>query len=304
MDLTAFRFSKDRQSKAAEFFCRSLHDTWGVGNDVPSCGGGTGIVIFLSTSDRALFISRGRALDTILTDARLDHIIEKNMKPWLRQEQYSEGLKETIHQLGVYLQKGPPSGGERIAKFLTEYFVLFVIASSAMLVFRDSWKRRQAGQKYARVASQLNQLDRTRAEALQGRYRSTSCPICLEDFQVKTSAPSTSAGHDHEETTESLKCKKDSHANLRHTSPTLDSDTSDMIGSDGLPLRLLRCGHVFDETCWAEWVDKGSSITRCPICQQSVGGDQNTEAPEDSNYINEGPLTDQRRARALHRYQR
>ena len=45
-----------------------------------------------------------------------------------------------------------------------------------------------------------------------------------------------------------------------------------MMGSDQLPLMLLRCGHVFDTTCLEEWVSTGrSKINKCPICQHDVG---------------------------------
>ena len=45
------------------------------------------------------------------------------------------------------------------------------------------------------------------------------------------------------------------------------------IGSDGRPLKLLRCGHAFDMTCWEEWIGSGhGDPSKCPICKQDVGG--------------------------------
>lgn len=83
---------------------------------------------------------------------------------------------------------------------------------------------------YAEAASQLSEIDRAQAEALQGRYEATSCPVCLESFKSST------------------------------------------VGSDDQPIKLLRCGHVFDESCWSEWVSSGQgNITKCPICKMDIG---------------------------------
>ena len=112
-----------------------------------------------------------------------------------------------------------------------------------MGILQEQKQRRE----YAKVASHLNELDRARAEALQGRFQAKSCPICLENFQC-------TQDHDKEETRSEI-------------------ETLTRKGSDGLPLKLLRCGHVFDDTCWAEWISNGhhGKVDKCPICQQDVG---------------------------------
>eukprot|EP00549_Striatella_unipunctata_P016069 CAMPEP_0118684568 /NCGR_PEP_ID=MMETSP0800-20121206/6724_1 /TAXON_ID=210618 ORGANISM="Striatella unipunctata, Strain CCMP2910" /NCGR_SAMPLE_ID=MMETSP0800 /ASSEMBLY_ACC=CAM_ASM_000638 /LENGTH=203 /DNA_ID=CAMNT_0006581305 /DNA_START=195 /DNA_END=806 /DNA_ORIENTATION=- len=95
---------------------------------------------------------------------------------------------------------------------------------------------------YALVHSELSRLERDRASALQGNYKCTSCPICLEDF--KSVGEGENIG----------------------------------LGSDSLPLKLLRCGHVFDTTCFTQWVSQGSGdVRRCPICNQNVGAPENNQ---------------------------
>lgn len=117
-------------------------------------------------------------------------------------------------------------------------------------------KDRAERQRYAQAAAHLDEIDRARAEALQGRFQATSCPICLEAFP-------TSADGDE---------------NSGDNSPTRT------IGSDGEPLKLLRCGHCFDESCWAEWVNKGrGQIDKCPICQQFVGPEITNQSQNESN---------------------
>ena len=54
--------------------------------------------------------------------------------------------------------------------------------------------------------------------------------------------------------------------------PRVDGRGIPPRGSDGLPIKLLRCGHVFDETCWRCWVRSGNGDPcRCPVCRRDVG---------------------------------
>lgn len=81
MDLSSYlNEDSDKESIASQVLARSIHDSWGVGNECP-CGG-TGALIFLSDRDRTIYISRGMALERIFTDRRLDTVI-RHMKPHL-----------------------------------------------------------------------------------------------------------------------------------------------------------------------------------------------------------------------------
>jgi len=80
----------------------------------------------------------------------------------------------------------------------------------------------------------MNFMDMRRAQSLQGHYQTSSCPICLEDFQIRPDGS--------------------------------------RIGSDGRPVKLLRCGHVMDEMCLANWVNSGhgAHYDKCPICREGL----------------------------------
>jgi uncharacterized membrane protein YgcG len=226
---------------AAEEFARTLHDTWGVGHDTSA--GGTGVLLFLSVYDRVVYISRGGALDRTLANGRVDGIIHGIRGP-LKQAKYAEGLQQAVGEVVEFLQKGEPTWKERI--FLDWFKVenFFIVAWVGAFV-SGLWNMQQNQREqrvYAQVASQLSELDRTQAEALQGQYEATSCPICLEHFPSAT------------------------------------------VGSDDQPIKLLRCGHIFDETCWAEWVNSGhGNVAQCPICKKDVGPPPAAQAPDASN---------------------
>mmetsp|Transcript_25388 Transcript_25388/g.37391 ORF Transcript_25388/g.37391 Transcript_25388/m.37391 type:complete len:491 (-) Transcript_25388:221-1693(-) len=237
--------------KETEKFARELHDDWGVGIPTEKCGS-TGILLFISIQDRSIFISTGGAVQRILTDRRLDEIIE-SIKPMMRSLNYATAVREVISEIDVLLKKGPPSAFEKALGFMEEYFIFMFIAFIGLIVWYDSYKTSKERRVYAEVESQLSQIDQERAMLLQDQYRCISCPICLEPFappQQETNNTSGSISEDN--------------------GASADQPT---IGSDGLPLKLLRCGHVFDDSCWKEWVASGQGdVRKCPICREDVTG--------------------------------
>ena len=238
----------DEPEKAAEVFARHIHDTWGVGMEASPACGSTGVLLFLAIDDRSIFISKGGAMDSILTNRRLDKIND-GMKPFLRKKQYEAAISHCINALDQYLADGAPTWMET---FKDASVGIMIVLSVASIVGCMVHQQNKEDREYQRVASQLSELDRSRALALQGKFQARSCPICLEDFKACTE--------------NNTKTDSDSGATKAET-------TEEFQGSDGLPLKLLRCGHVFDETCWKDWSKSGSGNgSKCPICKQSVDG--------------------------------
>ena len=256
----------NREERTAQALAVELHNLWGVGS-VTECGG-TGLLIFFSIRDRAFFVSRGKALESSLTDKRIDRVMD-SIKPYLRDQNYARAVLNALGELDKYLTAGPPTREELYHDMLETLLPLSLFTFMlAMVGFKGCLQHRDA-RAYARVQTQLSQLDRDRAQALQGRYQCVSCPICLENFETAADG-----------------CP-----------PTK--------GSDGLPLKLLRCGHVFDETCWSEWVSSGTgNIRRCPICQQDVGSSSSYEFdPQHPDHQERQPVAedDNRVFRQFHR---
>jgi uncharacterized membrane protein YgcG len=234
MDLSRFYHYKrhKREDPAARAFGTHLHNHWGVGLD-SSCGG-TGILIFLSIHDRAIYISVGEGVKSVLTDHRLNQVI-RAMKPFLRNGNYSEALQTALDNVSIFVKSGEPNLREQISATVEQSIKVVFCAFGLLFIFFDKKRQRE----YSRVESQLSEMDRNQALALQGTYQCTSCPICLDDFQTKSDGNDSTAGR---------------------------------VGSDGLPLKLLRCGHVFDQSCWTEWIETGhGNLSHCPVCNQNVG---------------------------------
>ena len=225
----------------AKQFVMELHNSWGIGREITSRDGenspqkmhigGTGVLVFLGVRDRIIYISVGGALEHILTAGQLNRVIAEVMGAHLKQGNYGLGLTKGIDAIAEllvnYEEPVLDSEGNEPENW-TEAFLVFAFGFG-FLYGRN--KRKQEERIYAKAAAQLSELDRARAEVLQGSYQQTaSCPICLEDFS-------------------STKC-----------------------GSDGHPVQLLRCGHIFDKTCYDKWVSSGKGdVTKCPVCRADVG---------------------------------
>jgi uncharacterized membrane protein YgcG len=51
-------------------------------------------------------------------------------------------------------------------------------------------------------------------------------------------------------------------------------------GADGKKIKMLRCGHIFCETCWKSWVHSGcGNPCMCPVCRQDVGKSPRKQRP-------------------------
>jgi len=159
------------EEMAVEAFARSLHDAWGVGYKTPL--GGSGVLIFLSIDDRVLYVSRGGALDSVLSDSRIDRIID-GARPKLRQAKYAEGLMGVVEDVFHFVSIGEPTWKER---FFEVFPILCFVGLFILTAFLNKRREQREQRDYAQAASHLSELDRAQAEALQGRYQVTSCPV-------------------------------------------------------------------------------------------------------------------------------
>lgn len=237
---------------AARERATAIHDEWGVGYQT-ECGG-TGLLLFLAIGDHQIFVSRGKALLDVLRDDRVTYVVGK-MKPDLRDQRYEEGLERGVQLLTAYLSGDRPGFDETLEAVSTLLGILAIFcACIGCCSCIDACHRRRDDRLREDLRGDLALLDRDRARALQGQYKTTSCPICLNEFQRKHSNGSQN----------------------REDKPLLENEDEDLLGSDGKPLKLLPCGHVFDRTCWDDFSSHpsmGQSTgggLRCPICREPV----------------------------------
>ena len=227
-----------------------------------------GVLIFLSIQDRVCFISTGNAISTVLPWWRLEHIVS-SMKPDLRHRDYGRSILTAINDLSEMLEAGPPTLQDRVHDFLARFgvviaFALFTFLFGAWGECRDRRKRWQ----YAETRSKLNTVEREKARLKQKDFQTEHCPICLEPFPgYEDDHNSTATNCGNGTSDKKALCQRASGGMIR-----VDSYGIPLNGPDKKKIKFLRCGHIFCETCWKNWVHSGyGNPCICPVCRQDIG---------------------------------
>ena len=260
---------------AAQYFARYIHDSWSKmlsqeqkASDASTPSPTNIVLIFISTQDRICYISSGTRINAILPWWRLEHVVQ-DMKQDLRKNKTGDALAIAIDDLTDLLLEGPPSFSDRINDFFERFgivilFTVFTFVFATWGECRDRHKRIFLAERKSRMTAK----ERERARALQRDFQTKSCPICLEPFD---STP------DKDTDKETGALGEDEKSSQKQTLKRVDSYGIPLRGTDGQPLKLLRCGHIFDLTCWQIWVDSGQGNPLiCPVCRQDVGRQRKT----------------------------
>lgn len=216
-------------------FAKGLHDSWGVGD--AACHNGALLVV--SKDDRTMYISRGEGLSPILTDDRLDSILER-MGDKLRANDFDGAILGAVTAMGNYLQKGPPD-------WLEQHFGMIVLLLFAALFIGLVWWSHNSGERkkkeYEECLRKLQGIERERNRLRSNQLApASSCPICLEDFNE---GPTTGTGTNTSTTGTSVPG-----AEANGETETLMADEGarsgrEKYGCDGNPVEYLPCGHIF-----------------------------------------------------------
>lgn len=252
-------------SAAATLFCNSTM------NHTKKCTTMTepavaAVVVFFSCHDRVWSIAWSDALAGILTDARTE-ILVRNLQwlllkqqhrrriPAFRQQQQQQPIHhardctaatvmEFLRGVEFLLEMGEPPIWEQVRELCCPYLVHGLFFIVAILVAYNM-KHQKPSVAAKDATPRLSVEERIRAEQLQQKFQNQSCPICHESFRI--------------------------HPDGIPKNSIIVSNSR--IGSDGIPVQLLRCGHILDASCWSEWSRVGcmaASRQRCPVCRETV----------------------------------
>ncbi|KAL7531862.1 hypothetical protein ACHAXR_004280, partial [Thalassiosira sp. AJA248-18] len=261
----------DMVNDAAQYFARYIHDTWSKHLAQEQKAGNTDVssptsivLIFISTQDRICYISSGTHIAAILPWWRLEHVVE-DMKHDLRKGQTGDALSIAINDLTDLLRQGPPTFGDRVHDFFQRFgivmlFTIFTFVFATWGECRDRRKRLFFVERRSRMTA----AEKEKARLLQKEFRTKMCPICLEPFDL---TPDKDPG------TETISLAKENLSiNQKQKVIRVDDYGIPLIGSDDQPIKMLRCGHIFDKTCFQMWTDSGQGNPYiCPVCRQDVG---------------------------------
>lgn len=259
-----FEDEEDEVSDAAQYFAMYLHSQWWKHKSHPEMERDVisvtrdrminGILIFLSVDDKVCFISSGSGVGSILPWWRLEDVVN-GMQHSLSMGRYGEAIISGIHRISSMVDSGKPTFREKADDFVHRFgFVLIFSCVSLVLGICGEHRDKKNRMEYAEELSQLTDKERENARILQRGFKTDSCPICLETYDTGESDNTCDGSN--------TKLKK------------VDSYGIPLYGSDGLPLKLLRCGHTIDQSCWKHWVDaseRNGNGYLCPCCRQDIG---------------------------------
>ena len=96
----------------AEKFATTIQNVFGVGHRCGSTTKSSGIVLFVSVEDRAMYVSTSDGVQAILTTERLASLLNEKMKPYLQHDdgrQLYPALWTFVLSVEEYFVSGPPS---------------------------------------------------------------------------------------------------------------------------------------------------------------------------------------------------
>ncbi|WIA12293.1 hypothetical protein OEZ85_012349 [Tetradesmus obliquus] len=291
------------KAATTQAFAKALHDAWGVGN--PECQ--NGLLLLMAISDRQVYISSGRGVKAVVSDAQLSTVLD-NIKPALKHERYADAVLEAVQQLGLLVSGQTPDkpgidsdDGWGIFAF----FCMIVTAVSGWAWFTQDREKK----RFKRCASKLDAIKRDQAAIRSRQYAATSCPICLEDFDqpapAGTAAAAAAAASGSSSANDAAADAAAPSAPLLSSGAGAGSSSSAAAAEAGSsssssrrvaksasgkdhvvrkPL-VLRCGHAFCDPCISEWL---KSHTNCPICRKDLE-DQEQQTPADAPPASCGP---------------
>jgi hypothetical protein len=238
------------------------------------------MILFISHDDRMVYIARpsvqnGVMMDNTIHHVRMQHLLLQEMMPYLQEHLYVDAVIKMLNGIDFYIQYGAPKFWERwfyttiggtdsfqfkaivlsgIFLGLWTIFVWFYWNQLEELYQQWMYHGRLLHFQCRTLQRRMNQSAETTMQAfkLQERYQSEMCPICLEPFLPfpHTTTQSCTANY------------------------SLSKVSFQQLGSDGQPCTVLRCGHIYDTTCWTIWMKryvlKDGKIAKCLLCQQEV----------------------------------
>jgi hypothetical protein len=174
------------------------------------------------------------------------------MKDDMRSGDYFQAISSAINNIAQLLDEGPPTVSEKTVDFLRRFGVVLLFSSiTFFLAICGEYRDRKKRYEEAEFLSEMDGVERDKARILQREFKTDSCPICLESFHnVKDG---TSKG-------------------LERGMTRVDSYGIPIKGNDGKDLKILRCGHIFDYTCWRCWITSSSCGDPgiCPVCRANI----------------------------------
>jgi uncharacterized protein len=129
---------RDLGGESPRIFASRLYEAWGIGKK----GEDKGVLILVSLRERRVTYETGYGIEGILTDAKMGEILDQHVVPFLRQDNYGEGLlngmKAVAHAVARDAADLPKEKkGFRLIRIL---LVSFIILAILYIIFGLVWR--------------------------------------------------------------------------------------------------------------------------------------------------------------------
>ena len=186
-------------------FCMALGRKYGIGSKEQN----TGLIILLSTGDRAYYILTGRGLEGTLPDAICKRIENHQMLPALREGDWDEAMMNTVRAITKYVDGDPSLVGssdfddDDDAIALTTLLVCFGIGFGLIIfaVWREERKKSYCPSchqhKMKKISSRTTKNTSLGIRTHHDTYRCTNCYFTKEihwDENLNSGAGAAAAG--------------------------------------------------------------------------------------------------------------
>lgn len=163
----------------AKDFARHVHKAWAKSStthtDLHSRD--SAVLIFVVFELRLIYIARGIALNSVLTDKRILRILSQ-MYPLLQQAQYESAIIQAIDGMDLFFYCREP----HISVASWSRLILPIAFCTVNLYLL--WTFRTKEIQHSIFMNHQMMLDEVHAELLSKRFHEDFCPICLEAFHV------------------------------------------------------------------------------------------------------------------------
>ncbi|HEY9656955.1 MAG TPA: TPM domain-containing protein, partial [Allocoleopsis sp.] len=91
--------------QSSRAFALNLFNAWGIGNRDTN----NGVLLFISHADRRIEIITGTGLGDVLPDAAVSRLIQQEIVPAFRQQDYAKGITQGVNAIAQSLEAQLPS---------------------------------------------------------------------------------------------------------------------------------------------------------------------------------------------------
>ena len=173
----------NEKTTVAKQYAQYLHNKFKVGDN--ECR--NGILAFFALKDHAMFVSLGHGTTQKVTPSLMKGIVER-MIPHLKHKRYHAAMNLMINDMNRYMNNNSADWERwsnnlliRIMVVFSGFCILLCIWPYIIYFTKSTYYRMRYWYQKRQCQRHLRQIDSDKYDIEHGMYRTSTCPICLEE---------------------------------------------------------------------------------------------------------------------------